>query len=353
MKKQTKKNDSDTMEVAQIPPTVLVEFFSKSGVDDARQTYLQEMFTPLFTQAEELAMHSKGLVITDESQTDLMELARESRLELKRIRVAGEKLHAEIKRPVLDEAKAIDGVWNILKDIVKGAEDHLFNQEKFIEIQRHNRMLELANDRRKRLLPFEGHLTISMTDEQLSGFTEVEFIDFIQDQILLVEAKKARAEREEKERIERERQREEERLKLLEENKRQSAELAAQREAQRIEMERVHNENRARLEAEKAKAEAERLKADLEKIRQDDVIKKQREELNARIKADLERQAEEDRIASGPVLERIRAYGNIILSTPTPDMKGIRKSKSFDPVEVGKLLVLILGASEKLSNYGK
>lgn len=346
MKKQTKKNGSDTMEVAQIPPTVLVEFFSKSGVDNARQTYLQEMFTPLFTQAEELALHSKGLVITDESQTDLMEIARETRLELKRIRVAGEKLHAEIKRPVLDEAKAIDGVWNILKDIVKGAEDHLFNQEKFIEIQRHNRMLELARTRRAQIAPYE---VMPLTDEQLCGFTDSEFIDFVEDQKLLVEAKKARAEREEKERIERERQREEERLKLLEENKRQQAELAAQREAQRLEMERVQKENRLRLEAEMAKAEAERLKAAAARKEQDEIIRKQRADLVAKQLKEAERQAEADRLAAAPILERIRAYGNQILSIKTPELKG-RATKNYSPGLIRDHINNILKSAELLSN---
>lgn len=90
-------------------------------------------FTESFKQAEAWRSKALAIQITSIHQKDKMKEAREMRLTLRSIRVAGEKKHKELKADFLLAGRAIDGVKNLLLAAIVPLERHLEEQEKFAE----------------------------------------------------------------------------------------------------------------------------------------------------------------------------------------------------------------------------
>lgn len=139
-------------------------------------TDLQSNFNPLFQQAQEWKKKAEGLVVKDASETEKMKEAREARLELKRIRVDADKVRKQLKEESLLKGKAIDGMYNIIKFLIQPIEQHLEEQEKFIEIQEEKRLNAIVEDRIERLSPYMEDLSIFnfriMSDEQFNSLLD-------------------------------------------------------------------------------------------------------------------------------------------------------------------------------------
>ena len=78
---------------------------------------------------------SKAIVVTDASQTGVMQMARAGRLALKAMRTEVERTRVEMKAEIVTQGKAIDGIANFLKGAIVPIEKHLSDQEHFVERQ--------------------------------------------------------------------------------------------------------------------------------------------------------------------------------------------------------------------------
>lgn len=168
-------------------PAELELVVQKSGLELQTAQALQEAFAPLFAQAQKWVSLVDAINVTDASQVDDIATARETRLELKKVRVAADKTRKRLKDESLKRGKAIDGVYNVLEFIVAPLEKRLQEQEEFVERQEAARKAALKDHREMLLAPYG----VDTTCYDLGMMTGEVF-----DQ-LLTTAKNVAAEREE------------------------------------------------------------------------------------------------------------------------------------------------------------
>ena len=111
--------------------------------------------------------------VTDESQVELMQQAREGRLLLKAKRVEIEKTRKRLKEQSLLEGRFIDSLAKRLFAIIEPAEEHLELQEKYAEIKEQLRKSKLKAERLELLDPYLHFLDLSQFD--LSTMSDVAF----------------------------------------------------------------------------------------------------------------------------------------------------------------------------------
>lgn len=178
---------------------------------------MEEKFKPFEDQAAEWMAKAKELVVTDVSQVEEMQKAREARLALKNIRVQVEKLHKSEKEDYLRAGKTIDAIKNKLVALIQPIEAHLQEQEDFVAIQEENARKELYASRLKQLEPYRM---------PMDGLQNVPFGEMHEDAFntLLLglqagkEARERKAEEEKRQREEDERKAREERERVKREN---------------------------------------------------------------------------------------------------------------------------------------
>jgi len=227
-------------------------------------------FKSAFEQAEKWRNQALAIKVTSLDQKAEMKMARTMRLELRDIRVNGEKTHKAMKADYLLAGKAIDGVKNLLLAAIVPLERHLEEQEQYGERLAEAERLRIKTEREAALAPFLGEgqpvpMLEVMSGEQWDGY--------LADAKLLHTAKIELARKAEAERIAKE-----------------QAE-AAERERLRIDNERL----RAEAIAAEAKAKAERQAEEKAQREAAEVARKEREAIEAKAKA--ERQAAEKEIA--------------------------------------------------------
>lgn len=252
-----------------------------------------------FEQAEEWRAKALAIQITSIHQKDKMKEAREMRLALRSIRVAGEKKHKELKADYLLAGRAIDGVKNILLAAIEPLERHLEEQEKYAERLLEQQRQAIIAERTEAVRPFipEGQPlpALELMDEK-------QWAVYLEDAQALHEARIERAHREEAERIAKEQAEAAERERLRVENERlvqEAAEREAAAKAEReaaekaLAAERAAAAKAASEAAEKAQAERAALqaKANAERIAAEEAARKERAAIQA--KAESERIARE------------------------------------------------------------
>lgn len=245
-------------------PNQLQTIVDESGLDSTKAAVILKQFQDYFTMASEWESKAKAIVVTDEGQTTKMKMAREGRLFLKKKRVAIEKTRKELKEQALREGKAIDGIANVLKALIVPIEEHLDEQEHFVE---RKRAAQEAEERR--------------LEEEMR-----------------VEREKA----EEAERQERERKLAEENERLRQEAREREKRDAAEREAREKEQRERDEQARKEREAIEAKARKEREEADRKRREAEEKARREREEQERRHreeqeKAERERRELEERLA--------------------------------------------------------
>ncbi len=144
------------------------------------------------------------IVVTDDSQVDLMQQAREGRLLLKAKRVEIEKTRKRLKEQSLLEGRFIDSLAKRLFAIIEPAEEHLELQEKHTEIKEQLRKSKLKAERLELLNPYLHFLDLTQFD--LSTMSDVAFNTILNGAKVSLEnfekaQEKIRLEQEEKERI--------------------------------------------------------------------------------------------------------------------------------------------------------
>jgi type IV secretory pathway VirB10-like protein len=219
---------------------------------------LLNKFAAYFNEAKKLSEGAKEIVVTDESQTDLMLKARETRLSLKSIRGHVEAVRVELKEQSLREGRAIDGVSNLIKALIVPVEEHLEKQEKYAEIKELERVQKKYEERIELLSPFVDDISLYA----IKDMSDVVFDNLLAGCKASFQAKKDAEAKVEADRIAKEKAKEEEDKKIREENEK----LKRDAEAQEKESARIAAEQEAKLKKEReAREEAEaKLKAEKE-----------------------------------------------------------------------------------------
>jgi hypothetical protein len=169
-------------------------------IEKTKGDYIREKFQD-FTQAvEEWSEKANAIVVTDETQKELMTEAREGRLLLKAKRIEVEKTRKSLKEQSLSEGRLIDSVAKYLTGLIEPAEKHLEQQEKFIEIQEQNQRIKLKEERTILLQPYID--VIDPSSIQLDLITDEAFNTIFNGAKYALENKKAEALRIEEERKE-------------------------------------------------------------------------------------------------------------------------------------------------------
>jgi len=337
-------NDTDDTTMAtvdEVLPPEASSLIESSNLEVATVETLTGSFGEFFRRAEEWNAKAKAIVITDVSQTHEMKIAREARLALREIRLASEKVRKQLKEDSLRKGKAIDGMHNILKAIVEPLEQHLKEQEDYVELQQAKEKALREQERSQIIAPYldmlGGPLSFSlgdMTEEQWESY-----IAGVKARHEQIEQEKAKAEAE---RIERERKEAEERAKIEAENaklreeaekrekqiakEKAEAEAKAKAEREKIEAERKKEADEAAAkQAEiEAKAKAEREKIEAERKKEADARRKleqekaEKEQAEAKAKADAE-EAERKK-ASAPDREKIEGFADLVAQMRVPEV---------------------------------
>lgn len=188
------------------------KLLESSLIEKTKMDYIVEKFSEFTTIANEWSEKANAIVVTDESQIDLMKQAKEGRLLLKAKRIEIEKTRKSLKEQSLNEGRLIDGIAKTLTLLVEPAEKHLELQERFVEIQEQKRKAELKAERYKLMLPYA--MVLDPDTLQLDIITEEAFLGILKYAKSTLEAKleserlakieqeqKAKAEAEEKENL--------------------------------------------------------------------------------------------------------------------------------------------------------
>lgn len=229
---------------------------------------LKETFMPFFEKAEIKKNEAMKIIVTNALQVEKMQLARNMRLGLKDIRIDVEKIRKKLKEDSLRKGKAIDGMANIIKYLIVPIEQHLEEQEKFVQIENEVKKTEIENKRIDQLKEYE----VDIECYDLRNMKEKAFSDLLEvNKINYTNRKKLEEEEEEKRiAIEKVEAKEKEKIKIENQKlKKEAEELKAKEEAKKKEYEesiRIEREKKESIEKElKAKEEAEQ-KSKLQEI---------------------------------------------------------------------------------------
>lgn len=117
------------------------------GLDVRKTAEIKNAFKDLTDQLKEMTEKAAELIVTDESQADLMKQAKEARLVLKNIRISADKKRKELKEESLKYGNAVQAVYNYIEGEIKPLEKHLEAQEKFKEVQEEKRLDTVRKER--------------------------------------------------------------------------------------------------------------------------------------------------------------------------------------------------------------
>jgi hypothetical protein len=233
----------------------ITKLLENSLIEKSKSDYIIEKFSEFTSIATEWNEKANAIVVTEESQTDLMKQAREGRLLLKAKRIEIEKTRKSLKEQSLNEGRLIDSIAKTLTALVEPAEKHLELQERFAEIQDQKRKAELKAKRYELILPYAE--VIDPETLNLGLITEEAFAGILKYAKDTLEAKL-----------------ETERLAKIKQEEKAKAE--------------AEEKEKLRLENEKLKAEAlEHSKAVMQKQKEASELKAKADELLAKKNAEL------------------------------------------------------------------
>jgi hypothetical protein len=176
-------------------------------IEKNKADYIKEKFENFTSTIEEWSEKANQIVVTDESQKEIMATAREGRLLLKAKRIEVEKVRKSLKEQSLQEGRIIDGVAKYLTSLIEPAEKHLELQEKFIEIKEQEKRLILKQERIKILMPYSDVIDVDslqldlMTDEAFETILNGSKVALQKKQEEILRAEKEYIEAKEKEQV--------------------------------------------------------------------------------------------------------------------------------------------------------
>lgn len=239
----------------------------KENLPEPEAIALQTAFLPFFQQAEAMKEKAMSINVTSVDQVDEIKRAREWRLTIKNIRVDTEKVRKGLKEESLRKGKAIDGMANVIKFLIAPIEEHLDNQEKFVEIQEQKRIEET---KKKRIIELLQYQVDGNNFTELGSMSDAQYNLLLNGSKTQYETMIAAAKKAEADRIEREKKDSEDRERMKIENEKQRIENEKLQKKLAIEKEKTDKERRLREEEEASRIEAERkLKETKKEIKQE------------------------------------------------------------------------------------
>lgn len=312
----------------------LVKIGEEYGLEQSKVQTLMQSYGEYFAEARELVQGAMDIKVKSEDDFENMELAREKRLALKKVRVEVDKIRKSLKEQSLREGRAIDGMANIIKAIVEPVEEHLYSQERYAELLAKEKKLKVEQERISKLSKFvdnpEGY---TLHPDQMSNDT---FETLLKNSEMAYKAQKqaekeAEQKRLEEEKAEREKQeaikKENEKLKLVVDRKNKLAEFgvtsvnidlgeASEEDFNKI-LKSVKNDYELKQQQiKKEKEEQEKLQRELEAKRKAEEEEKQRKAQEEADKKEQERQK-----ALAPDKEKILLLADELTKIEVPAVK--------------------------------
>ena len=124
-------------------------------VSDETAISLTNAFNPFRESIEPLAKAAYDIVVENAGDIDKMAAAKDLRLQIKSYRINLEKKRVNIKEDVRIKGQAIDGLSRLIKHMAIQAEDHLLQQERYVEILQEKAQAELKAKRLRELEKYE------------------------------------------------------------------------------------------------------------------------------------------------------------------------------------------------------
>jgi hypothetical protein len=144
---------------------------AKFTVNEDTALSLRNFFEPLERQAKEWAEKAKTLVVTDVSQTDLMDEAKSARLAIRRVRLDIAKKHSELKEDSLRKGQLLDLIKRTLTEFIEPTEAYLQSQEDFAYEQAQKQKADLHAKRIELIAPYR------MANDRLDEIPFGEMVD--------------------------------------------------------------------------------------------------------------------------------------------------------------------------------
>jgi hypothetical protein len=124
-------------------------------VNEETAISLTNAFSPFNEKIEPLVKKAYEIEVYGAGEIDKMEAAKELRLVIRSYRIALEKKRVEIKEDVKTRGQAIDSLSRLIRINAEQAEDHLLQQEKFVELLQEKAQAEMKAKRLLELAKYE------------------------------------------------------------------------------------------------------------------------------------------------------------------------------------------------------
>lgn len=180
----------------------LGSIISKFGLEEKTALTIRNGLSDFLFEAEEWSKKAEGLVITDPSQLAEMKMARDARLYVKGVRIAADKRRKELKEDSKRYGDTVQAVYNLIESRLKPIEEHLKEQEDFIEIQREKVIEESRLRRTAELQPYSEFIPPGV---DLGLMTEDNYRTLLDNSKFLLQRRIDEAKKVEEEKLERER----------------------------------------------------------------------------------------------------------------------------------------------------
>lgn len=140
----------------------LVKVIEESGLEEATKAIIENTFLERYQAIKEYEEKVKSIVVTDDSQADLMVEAKEIRLEIRKYRTSAEKDKDKLKAGSIKYGKAIQAAYNETERVCKEYEDHLKAQEDFTEIQSMKRAEITRKERQEHIQEYSQYVPLGI-----------------------------------------------------------------------------------------------------------------------------------------------------------------------------------------------
>ena len=274
---------TETAELEIVAPEArLTKYANEAGLEQSATTPLVSAFAPIFKEARTVLGAARGVAETVKDATCVTEIrkARECRLAIRKVRIAGEKVRKDQKATVLAYGKAVDGFYNILEADLAPVEKELQDAEDTAERAEVARKDVIEAGRKAALAPFVTDVALyavrDMAEPAFAALLTGVRVAKEQAEAAAVKAKADRIAAEE--------------ARLAEE-----ARIKAENERLRLEAEALAEANRQNRLKEQAAREVVRQKAESDAKAAAEVARKEREAIEAKAKADAEAQEARNR----------------------------------------------------------
>ena len=225
-----------------------------TGLEREKAKSIWVQFEGFFEAIDEAAAKVSDLEITDVSQKKEMNLARATRLELKKLRVNAGHKKKQLKEGVIKEGKFIDATYNLIADATKPIESDLLEKENFAK-QKEQERIEMVRDYRIDEL---GKYLDNVHLMNLEKMSEESYAALLNQSKLAYEKRLEHERKMEEGRIAREKAEEEERARAQAEIER----IRKEQEAREIVLARQRQEDMKRFQEEQARIERAKKEAE-------------------------------------------------------------------------------------------